>query len=125
MRYGLVGLITNLLGYSTFLSLTWFGFNPKLVMTLIYFTCTVFSFFGMKNWAFANKQGSDINKTIVRFFMVYSVGYLINLTLLVAFVDHLGYSYQLAQAAAISVIIIYFFITLKLFVFPLQKQLKS
>lgn len=125
VRYGLVGILNNLLGYSGFLILTWMGFQPKLVMTIFYFTSTILNFFGMRQWVFTNKQSVSMYNTALRFFIVYFIGYLINLTILVEFSDKLGYSYQLVQAGAIAVIVVYFFITLKLFVFPSPKLVEE
>ena len=118
IRFGTVGLITNMIGYSIFLGLTWTGINPKIVITILFFFNHTFSFFSNKRWVFANKQNQQLNRmTIVRFIATYITGYLINLALLIEGVDHLGYSPQIVQLIAIVLIAIYFFFALKLLVF--------
>lgn len=72
----------------------------------------------MKLWVFKTKNEGDTFRSIIRFLLAYFVGYLINLALLLEFSDRLGYSYQLVQAGAIVLIALYFFVTLKFFVFP-------
>ncbi|WP_392538301.1 GtrA family protein [Legionella sp. 227] len=118
IRFGTVGLITNIIGYSFFLGLTWVGINPKVVITILFFFNLTFSFFSNRRWVFANHQNQKFNRvTIVRFIIAYLTGYLINLALLIECVDRLGYSPQLVQLIAIALIAIYFFFVLKLLVF--------
>lgn len=125
IRYGIVGVMTNVSAYVIFLIIVWLGFPPKLAMTVLYFTCTTFSFLGMKHWAFANQERSGIYKIIFRFFSVYILGYVLNLMLLTEFAEQFGYSYQVAQAIAIVFMVAYFFIALKLFVFPVTKTVMA
>lgn len=115
IRYSLVGLFSNLLAYSLFLVFTYWGMAPTLAMTLLYFLATVISFLGNWRWAFVNDQRATT--AIVRSCVIYFLGYLINLCVML-YVEHLGYSYQLAQGIGILLVSPFLFIAFKLFVFP-------
>ena len=116
VRYGLVGITTNSLGYLVYLLITYYGVEPKVFITFSYPIGATIGFFGNRQWAFAHKGsllGSGARYVIAHFF-----GYLINLILLVIFVDKLGYPHQWVQASAIFVVAGFLFVVFKFFVFP-------
>lgn len=115
-RYGLVGIATNLIGYLIYLLITYFGVDPKVYITFSYPIGAIIGFFGHRQWAFAH-QGSLL-KSGVRYFVAHFFGYLINLFILLTFVDKLGYPHQWVQAAAIFVVAGFLFAAFKFFVFP-------
>ncbi len=114
-RYGLVGIAINLLGYLIYLLLTFLGLTPKLTMTLLYFIGAFAGFWGNRNLTFRH-QGSVLGSG-VRYLVAHGLGYLINLLILVVFVDQLGFTHQYVQAIAIFVVAGYLFIAFKFFVF--------
>jgi len=114
-RYGLLGIVNNSSGYIVFLSITFLGIGPKIAMTLLYAIGATIGFFGNRKWTFAH-NGSLLGSS-ARYVIAHLLGYLINLILFVIFVDKLGYSYQLVQAAAIFVVAGFLFVTFKYFVF--------
>jgi putative flippase GtrA len=115
-RYGLVGIATNLLGYFIYLLIAYFGVEPKVLITFLYPIGATIGFFGNRQWAFTHK-GSML-KSGFRYFVAHCCGYLINLLILLAFVDRLGYPHQWVQAAAIIAVAGFLFVTFKYFVFP-------
>lgn len=117
-KSSIVSFFNNLFGYFVFIIITNFGFEPKLVMTILYLISTLLSFFWLRKWVFTNINGLTVVNQVCRFYFVYLIGYLINLGLLVCFTDKAGYPYQYVQAAAVIVIAIFFFIMFKTFVFP-------
>ncbi len=114
-RYGVVGVVSNLIAYLIFLSLTHFGVEVKLSMTLVYLGAATFSFFGNKKWTFA--QDGHWLSSGGRYVIAHVMGYLINFILLMIFVDHIGYPHEWVQAAAIFVVAVFLFITFKFIVF--------
>jgi putative flippase GtrA len=52
-----------------------------------------------------------------RYLIAHGLGYLINLTIQIIMVDHLGYAHQLAQAFGICVVAVFLFVLFKYFVF--------
>ncbi len=114
-RYAIVGVGSNIAGYCVYLIITYFGLTPKTAMTLLYGIISVISFIGNFNLTFSYKGG--MRGSGIRYFFSYLVGYLINLAIIVIFVDHFGYAHQLVQAVAIFVVAAFLFISLKFFVF--------
>jgi putative flippase GtrA len=53
-----------------------------------------------------------------RYLVAHIFGYLVNLLILLTFVDRLGYSHQWVQAAAIIVVATFLFVAFRYFVFP-------
>jgi putative flippase GtrA len=114
-RYGLVGIASNLAGYMLYLLITQLGFQPKLVISLLYPLGATIGFWGNRTLTFTDK-GCLIG-TGVRYILAHCLGYLINLTILIVLVDKLGYAHQWAQAIAIFIVAAFLFLLFKFFVF--------
>ncbi|WP_214608506.1 GtrA family protein [Cupriavidus metallidurans] len=119
LRYALVGAISNACGYGIYLLVTWFGVQPILAMSLLYFVGATIGFLGNRNWAFSH-QGKAW-PSLVRYWIAHGIGYGLNFSMLYVFADRLGYPHQLIQAAAVFVVAGFLFITFRLFVFPQDK----
>ena len=52
IRYGLVGIATNSLGYLIYLVITYFGVEPKILITIMYPIGATVGFFGNRQWPF-------------------------------------------------------------------------
>jgi putative flippase GtrA len=118
-RYGVVGLLTNLTGYGIYLLLTYGGTDPKITMSTLYLIGAMLSFFGNRRITFAHTGSRP--QAALRFGVAYFLGYLLNLALLIVFVDKLGCRHQLVQAISIFVVAAFLFLSLKLFVFSPDK----
>ena len=116
LRYAVVGASSNLAGYLIYLAITWLGVEPKAAMTALYLVGATVSFAGNRYWTFSHKGNAAAS--LVRFGIAHVLGYLLNLTLLVIFVDRLGYPHQWVQAVAIFVVAFFLFVAFRLFVFP-------
>lgn len=114
-RYGLIGLASNVLGYLLFLSITYWGVELKIAMTLLYAVGVTVGFFGNRQWAFVH-NGALLGSS-TRYCIAHVFGYLINFLILFWFVDRLGYSHQWVQAGAIFVVAGFLFVAFKYFVF--------
>jgi len=115
IRYALVGVISNSTIYLVYLIITYFGVNSKIAMTLLYFIGLSIAFIGNSKWTFAGHKNSI--QVVVRYLLTYSLSYLVNLSILIIFVDRLGYAHQLVQGSAILLIAVLHFILFKHFVF--------
>lgn len=115
LRYAVVGIACNAMGYAAYLTLTSLGVPFKLAMTALYVLGICISFLGNRNWAFEHR--GNVMGTAFRFGLAHAAGYLVNLALLTVFVDKLGYPHQWVQAAAIFIVGGFLFIIFKLFVF--------
>lgn len=113
--YALIGVLTNVLGYAIYLILTYLWGAPKLTMTALYFVGASMGFLANRRFTFRHDGG--IGVTGVRYLLAQVAGYLLNLVLLLLFVDWFDFPHQIVQAIAIVVVAIFLFVVLRLFVF--------
>jgi putative flippase GtrA len=118
IRYGLVGVASNLTIYFVYLLITYLGVEPKIAMTLVYIIGASMGFIGNRKWTFAHR--GDSTSAALRYVLAHLFGYLLNFLILVTFVDRLGYSHQWVQAAAIIVVAGFLFVIFKFFVFRVR-----
>lgn len=117
--YGMIGILTNCLGYALYLFLTHLWSSPKLTMTLLYSAGALIGFFANRRFTFCND--GRIGVVGMRYMFAQLFGYLLNLSLLVLFVEWLGFAHQPVQAVAIVVVAIFLFFILRFFVFAPQQ----
>ena len=84
-------------------------------MTALY--CVGASIGFLANRRFTFRHDGGIGVTGVRYLLAQCAGYLLNLVLLLLFVDWFGYPHQIVQAIAIVVVAILLFVLLRFFVF--------
>jgi len=113
--YALIGVLTNVLGYAIYLLLTYLWGAPKLTMTALYFVGASIGFLANRRFTFRHDGG--IGVTGVRYLLAQVAGYLLNLVLLLLFVDWFDFPHQIVQAIAIVVVAIFLFVVLRVFVF--------
>jgi putative flippase GtrA len=123
LRYGVVGLCTNAMGYFLYLGVTWLGIGPKTSMSLLYVIGATMGFVGNRRWVFAH-DGRALTSA-VRYWIAHSIGYGINFLLLYTLVDVLGYPHRLVQAAAILLVAACLFLMFHFFVFPNSQRVVS
>lgn len=114
-RYVLVGGLTNLLGYSLYLLLTYIGWPPKLAMSALYVTGVVLNFFANRRFTF--RHDGNVGSAGIRFLLAHASGYLVNLLMLVILVDWLGFAHQAVQLLAVVVVAVWLFVLFRVFVF--------
>lgn len=119
LRYAIVGLLTNLVGYLVYLLLTGIGLGPKLTMSLLYAFGASAGFVGNRQWTFSH-QGRVL-PSLLRFGFAHSIGYGLNFALLFIFTDLLKFPHQVVQAGAIFVVAGFLFLAFKFFVFPARQ----
>lgn len=120
LRYGLVGLASNLAGYFMYLLLTCLGVAPKTAMTILYVVAAAIGFWGNRKLTFAHK--GELMKVGFRYVFAHCLGYLVNLSILVLMVDRLGYPHQWVQAIAVFIVAGFLFLMFKFFVFAEVKR---
>lgn len=86
--YAMIGLFTNLVGYSLYLLLTYLWDAPKLTMTALYSIGALAGFFANHRLTF--RHHGQIGAAGLRYLVMQLSGYLLNLSLLVLFVDWLA-----------------------------------
>ena len=115
IRYGVVGVMNNLLGYLIYLFVTFFWLDPKLAITLFYPIGALTGYFGHMKYSFAYQGNSKL--TIVRYGIAHFIGYGINFMMLLILVDKLKFPHQVVQGAAIFVVAGALFLMFRYFVF--------
>lgn len=115
IRYGVVGIINNLLGYFIYLFITFFWLDPKVAITLFYPIGALTAYFGHLKYSFSY-QGRKVS-SMFRYGFTYFIGYGINLMMLFILTDKLKFPHQVVQALAIPLVAAFLFIMLKYFVF--------
>lgn len=116
LRYGTLGVLTNVSGYLLYLAITHLGVGSKVAMTVLYCVGVCISFIGNRNWVFGND--ASVLATTIRYCAAYVVGYVINFSILAVFVDRLSFPHAYVQAVSIVIVAVFLFISFKLFVFP-------
>lgn len=115
IRYGLLGVAINFIGYSIYLVITYLGGEPKTTMSLLYLLGATASYIGNRKLTFAHK-GSVIGSGL-RYVIAHIFGYLINLVILIVMVDQLQFPHQWVQASAIFIVAAFLFLAFKFYVF--------
>ncbi len=115
-RYGVVGVLNNLLGYLIYLVVTWFWLDPKIAVTVMYPIGAVTAYFGHARYSFA--YSGRTSHGIVRYVIAHLIGYGANIGMLYLFSDRLGYPHQLVQAVAIVAVAGILYMLFRCFVFP-------
>lgn len=115
IRYGLVGVVSNLTIYFVYLLITYLGVEPKTAMTLVYIIGALIGYIGNRKWTFAHH--GNFTSAALRYVSAHFFGYLLNYMILFVFVDRFGYAHQWVQAVAIIIVASFLFIVFKYFVF--------
>lgn len=116
IRYGVVGILNNLLGYLIYLLITMFGVDPKIVITMLYPVGATTAYFGHSRYSFSSHGGNT--NTVLRYALAHFVGYCVNFLMLLILSDKLNLPHQAVQAFAIFVVAGVLFLMFKYFVFP-------
>lgn len=115
VTYILIGGLSNAIGYTAYVLLTFAGLTPKTAMTLLYIIVASLNFFGNKKITFSY-QGKTIGSGF-RYLIAQLIGYLINLAILMVFSDILGYNHLFIQLGAVLTVAVFLFFSQKFFVF--------
>ncbi|MFU2485947.1 GtrA family protein [Thauera sp. WH-1] len=115
LRYAVVGLTSNAVGYVIYLALTANNVSPKLSMTILYVIGIFQTFVFNKRWSF---QYFGRNRIVfLKYCLTYGLGYAINYAILVYFVDILQLPHQIVQGVTILGLACLIFTLQKLWVF--------
>lgn len=120
VRYGVVGVLNNLLGYLIYLLVTRLWLDPKMAVTLRYPIGAVTAYLGHARYSFA--YIGCISHGIARYTIVHMIGYGANISMLYLFWYRLEYPHQMVQAVAIVAVAGILYILFRYFVFPQRRQ---
>lgn len=115
VRFGIVGLVSNVVLYLLYLLFTAHGIGHKVAMTLLFTVGTLQTFFFNKHWTFSFR---GFEKSIfTKYVVIYGIAYTTNLAGLVLLVDHLRFNHEIVQGIMIIAIAILLFLIQKHWVF--------
>lgn len=115
LRFGLVGVASNLVIYLLYLFITTAGIGPKTAMTVLFAIGALQTFFFNKRWTFVHSGYTKL--TFVKYVFAYCIAYLLNLMAMVLFVDCWHLSHQIVQAVMIVLIALILFCLQKFWIF--------
>ena len=116
LRYGIIGVGSNIMLYGCYLVLTWIGVGHKLAMTLLYATGVLQTFFFNKRWTF--QYGGSGKKAFQRYLLAYGAGYCLNFAVLYVLVDRMSFRHEIVQGAMIVCLAALLFLLQRQWVFP-------
>ena len=123
VRFGVVGVLSNAVGYLLYLLLTATSVGPKLAMTLLYVIGVAQTFSFNKRWSF--RYGGAHGSALVRYCLAYGLGYALNLLVLYVLVDRMEYPHQIVQAMMIIFLAVMLFLMQKFWVFHPEHPLPT
>lgn len=115
IRFGIVGVAHNLLGYLVYLLVTYLGTDPKIAVAVLYPLGTALSYFLNRRWTFDHK--GHVGASVGRFIAMHAFGLAVNLLIIFIGVDLLAYPHQLVQLFAMGFLAVMFFLLSKFVVF--------
>ena len=123
IKYGVVGLATNVAGYLLYLLITHLGMPPKGAISILYPLGAALGFLGNRKWTFEYQGGQ--RAAVMKYILAHSGGYMLNLLILHIGVSRWGYAHQWVQAIAIVMVTGFLFVSFKYFVFASNRTAKG
>ena len=114
-KFVAVGIASNLTLYCSYLLLTVASIRPHAAMTITYLAAVLITYFLNHNWTF--EYPGPRRPALIRYILVYVLGYMINFLMLSLMVDNLGYPHEVVQACLILFIATSLFLLQKFWVF--------
>lgn len=115
LRFAFVGVASNAVLYFLYLFATSLGVEHKLAMSGLYLLGVLQTFVLNKSWSF--RHSGRTTSTLLRYFVVYLLAYVVNLGVMIVLVDLRGYSDRIVQGAMIIVVAMLLFFAQKYWVF--------
>lgn len=115
LRFSGIGVLVNLGGYLLYLAVTAAGVGHKIAMSVIFGLGVLAGFFANRKFTFEHRGGGV--SAWARFLLVNAFGYLLNLTILLIFVDEMAFPHEIVQIFAIIFVAVFNFLLLRFFVF--------
>lgn len=116
LRFGIVGLASNVLLYMLYLVLINLGVDSKIVVTVLYIFGLSITFVFNKRWSFSHRGVWE--RSFKRYLILYGCLYLTNIAVLWLFVDLLALSPAIVQAFVVLSFIPVVFLVQRYWVFP-------
>lgn len=118
IKFAIVGTIGAGVDFGTLTALVeLFHVNVYLANTVSFTAAVINNFILNSTWTFGDQPNKKPARQLVQFFIVSIIGYMINQTLLYAFIEFAGLWYLLAKAIATIVVLFWNFTANRLWTF--------
>jgi putative flippase GtrA len=114
-RFVVVGVVSNAICYALYLLLTAQGVSPQWALTASYLLGVLQSFMGNRHWTFEHRGRAGV--ALLRFSVLYALGYGLSSAVLHASVSWLGWPHPAAMALTMVVCAVFLFTGQRLWVF--------
>ena len=112
-----MGGISFIIDYSIMVALTEsIGLNYLMSASISFTVSVIFNYILSIKWIFSRTVNQDKVKEFGAFLFLSLIGLLINLGCMKLFVDYKGIDYRLAKVVATAIVMIYNFISRKIFI---------
>lgn len=115
-KFGVVGVIAFVIDYGLMVLLTeLFNVNYLISATISFTVSVIFNYVASMRYVFAHKEGLSRRREFIIFVVLSVIGLLINDALMWVGVDLFGISYLLVKIFATAVVMVWNFVTRKIF----------
>lgn len=115
-KFGVVGVIAFVIDYGLMVLLTeLFNVNYLISATISFTVSVIFNYVASMRYVFTHKEGLSRRREFIIFVVLSVIGLLVNDALMWAGVDLFGISYLLVKIFATAVVMVWNFVTRKIF----------
>jgi putative flippase GtrA len=115
-KFIFIGVLSNLVSYVFFLiMLKIMKINYLLSLSVLFIVALFINFIFNKNWTF--ESDLPYKTSLIKFLIVYIIGYLLNIASMFFLVDKLGNSPEIVQAGMIGFLAFYYFLLNKYYIY--------
>ena len=116
MKFGVVGVIAFVIDYGLMVALTELaGVNYLISATISFTVSVVFNYLASMRYVFTHKQGLSRRRELVIFVVLSVIGLGVNDLLMWLGSSVLGVSYLIVKIVATAIVMVYNFVTRKIF----------
>nr|VFJ60792.1 MAG: Putative flippase GtrA (transmembrane translocase of bactoprenol-linked glucose) [Candidatus Kentron sp. FM]VFJ75378.1 MAG: Putative flippase GtrA (transmembrane translocase of bactoprenol-linked glucose) [Candidatus Kentron sp. FM]VFK12901.1 MAG: Putative flippase GtrA (transmembrane translocase of bactoprenol-linked glucose) [Candidatus Kentron sp. FM] len=119
LRFGIVGVVSNMALYVIYLVLVECGIDSKVVVTVLYVVGLSITFVFNKRWSFSHRGGLD--QSVKRYLILYGSLYTLHVIALYILVDVSQFPHALAQACVVIVFVPIVFLMQRFWVFGAER----